>query len=275
MSTGESMKKRRDRIGIFDSGIGGITVLSEVLSLVPAADVVYLGDCARLPYGTKSPKTIIRYSIQCARFLASKDIDMLVVACNTASSHALPALEEALHIPVVGVVASGSRAAIAAGGSRIGVIGTPSTIRSGAYESTLTALDPRVRVFSQACPLFVPLVEEGWFDDAVTEQVAHRYLDGLLSRGIDTLLLGCTHYPLLTGVIRRVAGDGIRIVDSARSTAQAVADLRTAGEPAGGDRTVVFYLTDVSERFIELGEVFLGRRMEHVHEVDLCFDNLA
>lgn len=270
MSTGESMKKERDRIGIFDSGIGGITVLREVLSLVPDVDVVYLGDCARLPYGTKSPKTIIRYSIQCGRFLASKDIDMLVVACNTASSHALPALEEALHIPVIGVVASGSRAAIDAGGRRIGVIGTPSTIRSGSYESALRALNPEVRVFSQACPLFVPLVEEGWFDDTVTEQVAHRYLDGLIGSGIDTLLLGCTHYPLLKDVIRRVAGDGIGIVDSAQSTAQAVAGLRTPGETAGDGRMVVYYLSDLSERFIELGEAFLGQRMEHVREVDLC-----
>jgi glutamate racemase len=260
----------RNRIGIFDSGIGGITVLKEILSLVPDSDVVYLGDCARLPYGTKSPRTIIRYSLQCGQFLASKNIDMLVVACNTASSHALPALEKALNIPVIGVVDSGSRAAIDAGGKNIGVIGTPSTIRSGAYESALRALSPEVQVHSRACPLFVPLVEEGWCDDAITEQVAHRYLDDLLSKGIDTLLLGCTHYPMLKQVLQRVAGEGVRIVDSAVSTARVVAGIHGASSSAGRDRSVVYYLSDVSERFIELGEIFLGQKMEYVYEVDLC-----
>jgi glutamate racemase len=264
------MKKNRKRIGIFDSGIGGITVLKEILSLAPDADVVYLGDCARLPYGTKSSKTIIRYSLQCARFLVSKDIDMLVVACNTASSHSLPALQEALSIPVVGVVASGSRAAIDAGGKKIGVIGTPSTIRSKAYDTALRAIRPDVRVFSRACPLFVPLVEEGWCNDAITEQVAHRYLDGLLSEDIDTLLLGCTHYPLLKNVLSKVAGDGVCIVDSAVSTARVVAGLNGNHPSPDSDRSVVYYLSDVSERFIELGEVFLGQKMEYVYEIDLC-----
>lgn len=260
----------RNRIGIFDSGIGGITVLKEILSLVPDSDVVYLGDCARLPYGTKSPRTIIRYSLQCAQFLASKNIDMLVVACNTASSHALPALEEVLNIPVIGVVDSGSRAAIDAGGQSIGVIGTPSTIRSGAYELAIHALAPEVRIHSRACPLFVPLVEEGWCDDAITEQVAHRYLDELLHQGIDTLLLGCTHYPMLEKVLQRVAGESVRIVDSAVSAARVVAGIHGAPSPAGRDRSVVYYLSDVSEQFIELGEVFLGRKMEYVYEIDLC-----
>ena len=269
-SAGDSMKNKRKKIGIFDSGIGGITVLKEILSLAPDADMVYLGDCARLPYGTKSPKTIIRYSLQCAGFLVSKDIDMLVVACNTASSHALPALQEAFSIPVVGVVASGSKAAIDAGGRRIGVIGTPSTIRSRAYDTALRAISPDVQVLSKACPLFVPLVEEGWCDDAVTEQVAHRYLDDLLHEGIDTLLLGCTHYPLLKGVISRVAGNGVCIVDSAVSTARAVAELGGARRSPGGEQSVVYYLSDISERFIELGEIFLGRKMKDVYEVDLC-----
>jgi glutamate racemase len=264
------MEKDRYKIGIFDSGIGGITVLKEILSLVPDSDVVYLGDCARLPYGTKSPRTIIRYSLQCGQFLASKNIDILVVACNTASSHALPALEEALNIPVIGVVDSGSRAAIEAGGQSIGVIGTPSTIRSGSYEIALRAIAPDVRIHSRSCPLFVPLVEEGWCDDAITEQVVHRYLDELLHRGIDTLLLGCTHYPLLKQVLRRVAGEGVRIVDSAVSTARVVAGLCGTPSHAVGSRSVVYYLSDVSERFIELGEVFLGRKMEYVYEVDLC-----
>ncbi len=258
------------RIGIFDSGIGGITVLKEILDLMPRVDVVYLGDSARLPYGTKSSKTIIRYSMQCAEFLVSKGIDMLVVACNTASSHAIPALKEALRIPVVGVVESGSRAAIEAGGDLIGVIGTPATIKSGSYDRALHAIKPGVRVLSKACPLFVPLVEEGWCDDGITEQVARRYLNEFLNRDIDTLVLGCTHYPLLKGIIARVMGESVRIIDSAGSTARVVADMLGEDGDRGSDPSVAYYLSDLSPMFIKLGEIFLGKKMEYVYEVDLC-----
>ena len=178
------MDKKISRIGVFDSGIGGLTVLKCLLELVPGVDMVYLGDSARLPYGTKSSRTIIRYSLQCARFLASMDIDMLVIACNTASAHAIPALKDEFHIPVIGVVEAGARAAIECGGSRIGVIGTSSTIKSHAYEETMKSLKQGLKIFPQACPLFVPLVEEGWYDDEITEQVARRYLKDIIhSRG--------------------------------------------------------------------------------------------
>ncbi|HNY64961.1 MAG TPA: glutamate racemase [Deltaproteobacteria bacterium] len=257
-------------IGIFDSGIGGITVLKEILDLVPDADILYLGDSARLPYGTKSPKTIVRYSLQCADFLVSKGIDMLVVACNTASSHAIPDLKKMYDIPVIGVVESGSKAAIETGAGRIGVIGTPSTIKSGSYDLALRALKPEVEVFSKACPLFVSLVEEGWCSDSITEQVAARYLDDLIRANVDTLLLGCTHYPLLKGVIARVMGDKVTIVDSARSTASVVHGLLDGRPRARGHQSLVFYLSDLSPTFIKLGELFLGKKMEQVHEVDLC-----
>lgn len=264
------MKKETTTIGIFDSGIGGITVLKEILDLVPGADILYLGDSARLPYGTKSPKTIVRYSVQCAEFLVSKGIDMLVVACNTASSHAIPSLREMFPIPVIGVVESGSRAAIEAGGSRIGVIGTSSTIKSGSYDRVLHELKPGVQVFSKACPLFVSLVEEGWCSDSITEQVALRYLEELKASDVDTLLLGCTHYPLLKGTIARVMGEGVSIVDSARSTAHVVAGLVNGGRSVRGDRELSFFLSDLSPTFIKLGELFLGTKMERIHEVDLC-----
>jgi glutamate racemase len=257
-------------IGIFDSGIGGITVLKEILDLVPDADILYLGDSARLPYGTKSPKTIVRYSLQCADFLVSKGIDMLVVACNTASSHAIPDLKEMYDIPVVGVVESGSKAAIEAGGDRIGVIGTPSTIKSGSYDLALHALKPDVQVFSKSCPLFVSLVEEGWCSDSITEQVASRYLEDLIQAEVDTLLLGCTHYPLLKSTIARVMGGKVRIVDSARSTAKVVQGLLGGKPHAGNDQSLAFYLSDLSPTFIKLGELFLGKKMEQVYEVDLC-----
>jgi len=264
------MKKRFNRIGIFDSGIGGITVLKEIMDLLPNTEIVYLGDSARLPYGMKSQKTIVRYSLQCARFLLSKDIDMLVVACNTASAHALNELKAGLSMPVVGVIDAGARAAIDAGGKRIGIVGTPSTIKSRSYDHALKALDPGIEIFSKACPLFVPLVEEGWFHDDITMQVARRYLGALLQFDIDTLVLGCTHYPLLRGIIAMVAGDTVAIVDSAQSSARVVSEMY--GDVGSVQETVepVFYLSDLSAHFIELGSIFLGREMKSVYEVDLC-----
>jgi len=257
------------KIGVFDSGIGGLTVLKDLMRLLPGVDMVYLGDSARLPYGTKSSKTIVRYSQQCARFLVSKGIDMLVVACNTASAHSIAALKDEFHIPVVGVIATGAAAAVATGAARVGVIGTSSTIKSGAYERTLLDLKPGLRVVSAACPLFVPLVEEGWFDDRITEQIAERYLAGMRAEGIDALLLGCTHYPMLKDLLARIMGARVTIVDSALSTAQAVKDLfvETPACHTGGD--VIYYLTDLNPRFVELGEIFLGHEMKHVYEVDL------
>jgi glutamate racemase len=264
------MERRVSRIGVFDSGIGGLTVLKALLELVPGVDMVYLGDCARLPYGTKSSKTIIRYSIQCSRFLASKDIDMLVVACNTASAHAVPALRDEFAFPVVGVVEAGARVAVEGGGSMIGVIGTPSTIKSHAYEKTIRELRPDVKIYTKPCPLFVPLVEEGWFDDDITEQVARRYLTDLIGIGVDTLLLGCTHYPLLKAVLSRVMGRGVRIVDSAQSTAKVVQEMVGQCEHESSPNEVTYYLSDLSPRFIDLGELFLGREMKYVYDVDLC-----
>jgi glutamate racemase len=264
------MDKKISRIGVFDSGIGGLTVLKCLLELVPGVDMVYLGDSARLPYGTKSSRTIIRYSLQCARFLASKDIDMLVVACNTASSHAIPALEEEFNIPVVGVVDAGARAAIECAVSRVGVIGTSSTIKSHAYEETLRSLKQGLEIFSQACPLLVPLVEEGWYEDEITEQIARRYLKDIIHSRVDTLLLGCTHYPLLKNIFSKVMGEGVTIVDSALSTARVVKGIVGSQYDCSGSRDIIYYLSDSSPRFIELGEHFLGREMKYVYDVDLC-----
>jgi glutamate racemase len=257
------------KIGVFDSGIGGLTVLKDLMNLLPGVDMVYLGDSARLPYGTKSSKTIIRYSLQCARFLVSKGIDLLVVACNTASAYSIEALKDELHIPVVGVIETGACAAIATGAAKIGIIGTASTIRSGAYEKTIKGLSPHVEVVSRACPLFVPLVEEGWFDDEVTEMVARRYLSGLGEAGIGALLLGCTHYPLLKGLLMRVMSKEVRIVDSALSTATAVKDMYGDLLASWSGGNVEYYLSDLNPRFVELGEIFLGHEMRYVYEVDL------
>jgi glutamate racemase len=193
-----------------------------------------------------------------------------VIACNTASAHAIPALKEAFDIPVIGVVEAGARAVVESGGTKVGVIGTPATIKSQAYEKTIHALRPDIEIITKPCPLFVPLVEEGWCDDPVTEQVTRRYLQDLMQAEVDTVLLGCTHYPLLKDVISRVMGSGVRIVDSALSTARVVSEMVAPDEIRKNEREVTYYLSDMSPRFIELGEIFLGRRMKYVYDVDLC-----
>jgi glutamate racemase len=213
-------------IGVFDSGIGGLTVVKAVRDLLPNESISYLGDTARVPYGPKSPETVQRYAIELADILIKQDAKALVVACNTVSSVALPALMKSFPVPVIGVIEPGAHAALAASRNRrIGVIGTRATIRSGAYEKALRAADPSVKVTSQACPLLVPLIEEGLLNDEVTERMILRYLEPLLADEIDTLVLGCTHYPLLTGAMARVLRRQIMIVDSAQNCARAVEDM--------------------------------------------------
>jgi glutamate racemase len=213
-------------IGVFDSGIGGLTVVKALRDLLPNENISYLGDTARVPYGPKSPETVQRYAIELAEMLTKEKAKALVVACNTVSSVALPALTQKFPVPVIGVIEPGARAALAASRNRrIGVIGTRATIRSGAYEKALQAEDPNVHVVSRACPLLVPLIEEGLLRDDVTEQIILRYLEPLLDDEIDTLVLGCTHYPLLTGAIARVLKRQIMIVDSAQNCARAVEQM--------------------------------------------------
>jgi len=213
-------------IGVFDSGIGGLTVVKALRDLLPNENISYLGDTARVPYGPKSPETVQRYAIELAEMLTKEKAKALVAACNTVSSVALPALTQKFPVPVIGVIERGARAALAASRNRrIGVIGTRATIRSGAYEKALQTEDPNVHVISRACPLLVPLIEEGLLRDDVTEQIILRYLEPLLDDEIDTLVLGCTHYPLLTGAIARVLRRQIMIVDSAQNCARAVEQM--------------------------------------------------
>jgi len=248
-------------IGIFDSGIGGLTVLKELMAVLPQENTIYLGDTARVPYGIRSPETVTRYSFENTQFLLSQEIKMLVVACNTASAISLEAVKREFPLPVLGVLEPGARAAIKATRTRkIGVIGTEATIGSGAYEKAVRSFSPGIEVFTQACPLFVPLAEEGWTDNDVAELAARRYLDALRGRGIDTLVLGCTHYPLLKRVIARVMGDGITLIDSATETAREVAEvlaklnwLRTDG----GAVVRRYFVTDSPSRFERVGKLFL------------------
>ena len=257
-------------IGIFDSGVGGLTVLKEISNLLPAEDIIYLGDTARVPYGTKSPETVRQYAREAAAFLSGLGVKMLVVACNTASAVALDCLQEEFDIPVVGVIEPG--AASAANLTRVdkvGVIGTEGTIKSDAYARAIKAHKPEIEVVSTACPLFVPLAEEGWAEHEIAGLAAGEYLKNV-SDGIDVMVLGCTHYPLLKNTLHKVLGDEVALVDSAVETAKVVKQ-QLAGKQSGRERSgsVRFYVTDVPTRFERVGKAFLGRDFGDVHQVSL------
>ncbi len=258
-------------IGIFDSGVGGLTVVHALLAALPREDLIYLGDTARYPYGTKSAETVTRYSLENVDFLIARDIKMLVVACNTSTAAALDTLEARYPLPIVGVVAPGARAAMASTRTgRVGVIATEATIASGAYTRALRALRPDLEIYTRPCPLFVPLAEEGWVEGAIPASVAETYLASLTRSGIDTLVLGCTHYPLLKPVIAQVMGPGVTLVDSAEETAREVAAVLAARglARASGQGSTSFFVTDVPERFIRIGQRFLGARLESAVRVE-------
>jgi glutamate racemase len=259
-------------IGVFDSGVGGLTVLRTLIEKLPHEHTVYLGDTARVPYGTRSAETVTRYALLCARHLAQHGIKMLVVACNTVSAHSLPALAEALPIPVVGVIEPGAQAAASrTRGGTIAVLATPGTVASGAYQAALRRLAPLSSVLARACPLFVPLAEEGWIDGEVPRLAAERYLADL-RRVADTVLLGCTHYPLLAKVIAQVMGPDIALVDSADATADAVASLLAGRGLLRSSNNAVRHqtiCTDLPDRFRAVAERFLGRPLQSVELVDL------
>jgi glutamate racemase len=259
-------------IGVFDSGVGGLTVFKELLHQLPGEQLVYLGDTARVPYGTKSPRTVLRYALEAAAFLVERRVKLLVVACNTASAVALAALEEQFSLPVVGVIEPGARRAVQlTRNRRVGVIGTEGTVKSGAYTRAIQALDPAIEVDAAACPLFVPLAEEGWAEHQVARLAAAEYLAPLRARQIDTLVLGCTHYPLLKQTLRQVLGEEVVLVDSAEETARTVAALlqqRQLARRTPPDAPC-FYVTDVPTRFERVGGAFLGAALDKVELVEL------
>jgi glutamate racemase len=260
-------------IGIFDSGVGGLTVLKEVVRVLPQEDTIYFGDTARVPYGTKSPETVIRYSRQIARYLFNRDIKLLVVACNTASAVALAQLQHEFPIPVVGVIEPGARAAVGVTRSgKVGVIGTAATVASSAYTKAIKRINPEIEVVTRACPLFVPLAEEGWVDNEVARLTARTYLGDLKDQGVDTLVLGCTHYPILKDVIAEVMGEGVTLVDSAEQTALTVAQILSRDgllRPEGEQGNHHYYVTDIPAGFIRVGNRFLGGRLGDVYQVNL------
>jgi glutamate racemase len=271
---GHGMPQRQDLpIGVFDSGVGGLTVVRALMERLPLESIVYFGDTARVPYGIKSVATIEHFAGQIAEFLLARGVKMLIIACNTMAAVAAHEVKRrAGEIPVLDVIEAGARAAVAGSAGRsIGVIGTPTTINSNAYARRMHALDPSVRVYSQACPLFVPLVEEGWLEHPVTRLTAREYLRPVLAEGVDSLVLGCTHYPLLKPLLQDEAGAGVRLVDSAITTAELAAEcLRDLGlaslrqTPASYE----YVVTDIPLRFQTIGERFLGRSLGQVEKLD-------
>ncbi|MEO0086176.1 MAG: glutamate racemase [candidate division WOR-3 bacterium] len=268
-------------IGVFDSGIGGLTVVRELRRLLPDRDVDYLGDVARFPYGTKSAETILRFALDDADFLLRRGAGAIVVACHTASSVALPDLERRLQVPVIGVVEPGAQALIQATRQhRVGVIGTSATIRAGAYEQALRRIKPDIEVVAKATPLLVALAEEGWVDGPLVEEVCRHYLRDFVQEGVDALLLACTHFPLLRPAIGRVVGQGIQVVDSATATAQTVAqivmshgtDLKAENKGLTAEGRLRVYLTDLSPGLEAVASRFLGAEVGEVVRVTLSRD---
>ena len=260
-------------IGVFDSGIGGLTVVKRLIESLPNENIIYFGDTARVPYGSKSNSTVIEYSIQDTNFLISKDVKAVVVACNTASSVAIPELKKQFDIPIIGMIQPGAAMAIKNSiNKRIGIIGTRSTISNKAYSQEINAIDPSVDVYEKACPLFVPLAEEGWIKHKATIKIAEEYLQELKHLDIDTLVLGCTHYPILYEIIHKVMGDNVTLIDSGVAAALAVKDeiKKTELENNSGDNVVdEFYVSDIPTTFKEIAELFLGRPIVDVNKVNL------
>jgi len=261
------MSDRRP-IGVFDSGVGGLTVVGALKAVLPRESIIYFGDTARVPYGTKSKETVTKFSVENVEFLMKHDVKMIVVACNTVSSLSLDFLKRCFRVPIIGVIGPGAKGAVSATrNNRIGVIGTYATVSSGAYEKAVRKISSRISFFSQACPLFVPLAEEGWLDNDVAREVASVYLKPLKAKNIDTLILGCTHYPLLKGAIGRVMGSKVMLIDSAKEVAKGAREILDAGgllNDSAGKKKHKFFVSDEPERFAGMGAGFLKEKIECV-----------
>lgn len=264
---------RERPIGIFDSGIGGLTVVKRLAATLPNENLIYFGDTARVPYGSKSNSTVIEYALQDARFLTTKNVKAIVVACNTASSVAIGALKEKYDIPIIGMIEPGTEFALKATQNKnVGVIGTMATVDNEAYSKALKKADVKINVFEKACPLFVPLAEEGWTKHKATYEIAEEYLTELKGQDIDTLILGCTHYPILTDVIQKVVGENVKLIDSGIAAAELVkAEIERIGlinnSHSLGNRE--FYVTDIPKKFKEIAGLFLSSPVEEVKKVEL------
>lgn len=258
-------------IGVFDSGVGGLTVVRALMERLPFENIIYFGDTARVPYGVKSPETITQYAAEITKFLLQRGVKLLIVACNTMAAVASDTIMNLSPVPVLDVIDAGARTAVAETRNKhVGVIGTPATINSNAYARAMHRHDPDIRIFSQACPLFVPLVEEGWWNHPVTRLTAQEYLRPVMAEHVDTLVLGCTHYPLIKPLLQEIVGPEMSLVDSADAMADITANLLTSRNLENQERTppiYQFFVTDVPYHFQTIGEGFLGRTLSHVELV--------
>ena len=269
----KSAVKTQQPIGIFDSGIGGLTVAKRIISMFPNENIVYFGDTARVPYGTKSNSTVIEYAIQDARFLINKNVKLIIAACNTASSVALDELKARFDVSVIGMIEPGAELALnKTKNRRIGVIGTNATVNNKAYSKALKKLDADLQVFEKACPLFVPLAEEGWLNHKATKLIAEEYLSELKEKEIDTLILGCTHYPILAEVIQEVMGRNVTLIDSGYAASLQVEnylDGRGIRNDSNQYGTHHYYVSDLPNRFKPMAERFLGNPVNQIEKVDV------
>ena len=259
-------------IGVFDTGIGGLTEAGEIMKLLPGENIVYFGDTARVPYGSKSPEAITQFAFEGLKFLLSQDVKLIVIACNTVSATCLEELAASTRVPVLGVIEPGARAAVnATRNHRVGVIGTERTTKSRAYERAINALNESISIYSKACPFFVPLVEEGWMENEAALITAKIYLEPLKGQGIDTLVLACTHYPLLKPAIGQIMGRGVRLVDSAEETAKEVWQILNGGNllrKANAPASYLYFVGDDPEKFVRVGEKFLKRSIEPISVIE-------
>jgi len=258
-------------IGVFDSGVGGLTVVRELKKQLSGESIVYLGDTARVPYGIKSKEAIIRFTTEGLLFLLKKRVKLVIIACNTSSSLALAVLKKRFKVPILGVIRPGVKEAVkATRNKRVGVIGTKATIKSSVYETEIKKLNPKIQIYSYPCPLFVPLVEEGWIDSKITLEIAKKYLEPLKEKKVDTLILGCTHYPLLKAIIRKIM-KGITLIDSARQTAKETKDLLLYEDLLNLKKKSedTFYVTDEPDNFSKLTKLFLGYELKNVKRIEL------
>lgn len=270
------MTAKEKPIGIFDSGVGGLTVVREVMRNIPKERIVYFGDTARVPYGGKSKETILRYSRQIVHFLQSQDVKAIVIACNTASALALEELSQEIDIPIIGVIKPGAKVACATTkNNRVGVIGTKATIASGLYTELIQELNPNIQVVGKPCPLFVPLVEENWLKDPVTKEVAVRYLEDMKAENIDTLILGCTHYPLLRSMLREIMGESVTLVNPAYETAcrlrEMLQDLHLMNDQRLDEHTHPhqFFVSDSAESLLDFANSILPCEIENAKKINI------
>lgn len=265
--------KKLKPIGVFDSGIGGLTVVKRLGTTLPNENIIYFGDTARVPYGSKSNSTVIEYSIQNTNFLLSKDVKAIIVACNTASSVAIPELKNRFDLPIIGMIEPGASMSLKfSTNKRIGIIGTRATISNKAYSTEIKKMEPAANIYEKSCPLFVPLAEEGWLTHKATYEVAEEYLKEFRKLEIDTMVLGCTHYPVLADVIQEIMGNNVQLIDSGVASAELIKDMlqkHNLLSDSDGRGVQEFYVSDIPQKFREEAELFLGKQIDYVRKVDI------